>query len=127
MVPAVSSYQFTTTDNDLPRTSSSLAGVPGHHSDRASTPLTFGGLDPRHESQPDGTVWPTNVVGLAHDETWPNFSLKTTRWSRYEAPTFHEVFLPVTEEDLSLDVNTLSFASNTSMSGEICALKVRGV
>lgn len=93
----------------------------------SSTPLTFGGLRRRNESQTNNTVWPTDVAGLAHDETWPDFAAKTARWSSYEAPTFDEVFLPVTEEDLSIGVSTSSFASNTSILGEIYALKVHGV
>ena len=93
----------------------------------ASKPLTFRSLHPRNESQPDGTIWPTDLTGLAHDETWSNFTEATLRWSSYEAPTFNEVFLPVTEEDLSLGVSTLSFVSNTPMSGEICRLKARVV
>ena len=72
-------------------------------------------------------IWPTDLAGLAHNETWPNFTETTLRWSSYEAPTFSEVFLPVTEEDLSLGVSTLSFASNTFTSGETCRLKERFV
>ena len=93
----------------------------------SSTPLTVGGLRPRNESQPNGMIWPTDLAGLAHNETWPNFTETTLRWSSYEAPTFNEVFLPVTEKELSLGVSILSFASNTSVSGEICRLKVRVV
>ncbi|MCJ1269497.1 hypothetical protein MMC22_009389 [Lobaria immixta] len=74
----------------------------------SSTPLTFGGLHPRNNSQPDDTVWPTDLSGLAHGESWPNFAEKTKRWSSYEAPTFNEVFLPVTEEELSLGLQYLS-------------------
>jgi fumiquinazoline A oxidase len=73
----------------------------------SSTPFTSGGYHPGNKSQPNGTVWPTSVAGLAHDENWTNFTKKTIRWSSYEAPTFNEVFLPVTEEDLSRGVSSL--------------------
>lgn len=93
----------------------------------SSTPLTFGRRDLRNETQTNGTVWPTDVADLAHDQTWPDFTDKTSRWSSYEAPTFDQVFLPESEEDLSLGVSRLSFASNPSMLAEICRLKVRDV
>lgn len=68
----------------------------------SSTPLTFSTLYPRNDSQ---IVWPTEVSSLVHDKTWAGFGEKTTRWSSYKAPTFDEVFLPETEEQLSLAVS----------------------
>ena len=91
----------------------------------ASKPLTFESFHPRDQSQPDGIIWPTDLASLGHDETWSNFTEATLRWSSYEAPSFNEVFLPVTEKDLSLGVSTSSFASNAFISGEICRLKAR--
>ncbi|RYP25004.1 hypothetical protein DL765_000232 [Monosporascus sp. GIB2] len=78
----------------------------------SSTPLTFGGLHQRNESQPDDPVWPSGLAGLVHNKTWPNFTEETTRWSSYEAPTFDQVFLPETEEELSLG---LQYMSSNSM------------
>lgn len=49
--------------------------------------------------------WPSQVSDLAHDASWPQFVNKTTRWSTYEPPSFNEVFLPETEEDLALGVS----------------------
>ncbi|EXF79652.1 hypothetical protein CFIO01_12138 [Colletotrichum fioriniae PJ7] len=71
----------------------------------SSTPLTFSTLYPRNDSQ---IVWPTEVSSLVHDKTWAGFGEKTTRWSSYKAPTFDEVFLPETEEQLSLALEYMS-------------------
>lgn len=90
----------------------------------SSTPSRFGGYYPpkRH-----GEVWPTTLAGEAHDQTWSNFTAKTSRWSSFEAPTFNEVFLPANEKDLSLGVSTLSFASTCFEPEELRRLKLRGV
>lgn len=57
--------------------------------------------------------WPSQVSDLAHDASWPQFVNKTTRWSTYEPPSFNEVFLPETEEDLALGLQYLSSANKT--------------
>lgn len=90
----------------------------------SSTPFTLRGY---HPSKHDGTVWPTKLAGEAHDQTWSNFTAKTSRWSSFEAPTFNEVFLPVNEKDLSLGVSRLSFASISFEPEEVRRLKGRGV
>ncbi|KAK2014653.1 FAD-binding domain-containing protein [Colletotrichum eremochloae] len=53
-------------------------------------------------------VWPSEVSGLVYDKTWAGFGEKTTRWSSYKAPTFNEVFLPQTEEELSIGLEHMS-------------------
>lgn len=50
-------------------------------------------------------TWPSKVADQAHDPSWSQFINKTTRWSTYEPPSFNEVFLPETEEDLSIGVS----------------------
>ena len=82
----------------------------------SSASLSLGDLHPRTVA--NGTVWPVSVVGEVHDRTWSNFTEATTRWSSYEAPTFNQVFLPKTEEDLSLGVSIVFLMSDASMPGE---------
>jgi hypothetical protein len=65
-------------------------------------PFTYEELEAR--SKP---VWPATVSGEVHDSSWANFSETTIRWSSFEAPTFNSVFLPKTEQDLSLGVSAL--------------------
>ena len=50
-------------------------------------------------------TWPSEVADQAHDPSWSQFVNKTTRWSTYEPPSFNEVFLPETEEGLSIGVS----------------------
>ena len=50
-------------------------------------------------------TWPSEVADQAYGPSWSQFVNKTTRWSTYEAPSFNEVFLPETEEDLSIGVS----------------------
>ena len=50
-------------------------------------------------------TWPTEVAGEAFGPSWSQFVNKTTRWSTYEPPSFNEVFLPKTEEELSIGVS----------------------
>lgn len=53
----------------------------------------------------DDQIWPSEVADQAYDSSWSEFVNKTTRWSTYEAPSFNEVFIPETEEDLSIGVS----------------------
>lgn len=48
--------------------------------------------------------WPQSIAAQVHDQTWPDFANVTARWSTYSAPTFTEVFLPESAEDLSTAV-----------------------
>lgn len=93
----------------------------------SSTPLASRGRYPHDRAQRNGTVWPIDVAGLAHDKTWPDFTEKTTRWSSYEAPTFNQVFLPETEEDLSIGVSKMSFASDSFRPWKRWGLNALGV
>ncbi|KAK2037944.1 FAD-binding domain-containing protein [Colletotrichum somersetense] len=74
------------------------------------TPLAFSTLNARNNS---GVSWPADVSTLVHDKTWAGFGEKTTRWSSYKAPTFDEVFLPETEEQLSLALEYMSSKNMT--------------
>lgn len=58
-------------------------------------------LAPREKS-----VWPSAIAAEAHGPSWPQFAAATERWSTYEPPSFNEVFLPRTEEDLSKGVSS---------------------
>ncbi|KAI1496064.1 hypothetical protein F5X99DRAFT_425229 [Biscogniauxia marginata] len=58
-------------------------------------------------------TWPSEIADEAHGPDWPEFVNKTTRWSTYEAPTFNEVFLPETEDDLSLGLQYLASINRT--------------
>ncbi|KAL8783421.1 MAG: hypothetical protein Q9195_009397 [Heterodermia aff. obscurata] len=58
-------------------------------------------------------TWPSEVADEAHGPSWPQFVNKTTRWSTYEPPSFNEVFLPKTEENLSIGLHYLSTAGKT--------------
>ncbi|KAJ0346147.1 hypothetical protein COL26b_002063 [Colletotrichum chrysophilum] len=57
--------------------------------------------------------WPEEISHLAFNESWPQFVEKTTRWSTFEAPTFNEVFLPETIEQLSQGLGYLSRTEKT--------------
>ncbi|KAK1854563.1 hypothetical protein CCHR01_02839 [Colletotrichum chrysophilum] len=57
--------------------------------------------------------WPEEISHLAFNESWPQFVAKTTRWSTFEAPTFNEVFLPETIEQLSQGLGYLSRTEKT--------------
>ncbi|KAI8172107.1 FAD binding domain containing protein [Colletotrichum sp. SAR 10_86] len=57
--------------------------------------------------------WPEEISHLAFNESWPQFVEKTTRWSTFEAPTFDEVFLPETIEQLSQGLGYLSRTEKT--------------
>lgn len=61
-----------------------------------------------HQRQ-NGTAWPSEIAHEAHDYSWPQFVNETIRWSTYEPPSFDEVFLPETEEDLSTGVSCDTF------------------
>ncbi|ETS86542.1 hypothetical protein PFICI_00370 [Pestalotiopsis fici W106-1] len=61
----------------------------------------------------NSSVWPTEVAADVHDASWSDFAAKTERWSTYQAPTFDEVFLPQSEEELSLG---LEYMSSNNMS-----------
>ncbi|KAI0020110.1 hypothetical protein F4780DRAFT_792212 [Xylariomycetidae sp. FL0641] len=52
--------------------------------------------------------WPSTIKRMVHGSDWPEFVNKTTRWSTYQAPTFNEVFLPETENDLSIGLQYLA-------------------
>ncbi|KAH7311469.1 hypothetical protein B0I35DRAFT_377620 [Stachybotrys elegans] len=54
------------------------------------------------------TDWPQSLTGKIFDNSWLNFVNATTRWSTHMAPTFNEVFLPETIEDLSVGLSFLS-------------------
>ncbi|KFA68629.1 hypothetical protein S40285_08772 [Stachybotrys chlorohalonatus IBT 40285] len=54
------------------------------------------------------SAWPEALAGKVYDRSWPNFVNATTRWSTHMAPTFYEVFLPETIEDLSIGLSYLS-------------------
>ena len=58
----------------------------------------------QYEPQPNYT-WPSEIADQAHDPSWPQFVDKTTRWSTYEPPSFNDVFLPKTKEDLGIGVS----------------------
>ena len=51
--------------------------------------------------------WPSEVADQAYGPLWSQFVNKTTRWSTYEPPSFNEVFLPQTVEDLSIGVSII--------------------
>ncbi|KEY71946.1 hypothetical protein S7711_07095, partial [Stachybotrys chartarum IBT 7711] len=53
-------------------------------------------------------AWPTDIQGLVLDEASPEWENLTARWSTYSAPTFNELFLPHTIEDISLALGYLS-------------------
>ncbi|KFA49090.1 hypothetical protein S40293_07102 [Stachybotrys chartarum IBT 40293] len=55
--------------------------------------------------------WPQSIAAQVHDQTWPDFANVTARWSTYSAPTFTEVFLPESAEDLS---TALAYLSTTN-------------
>ncbi|KAL9017077.1 MAG: hypothetical protein Q9185_005588 [Variospora sp. 1 TL-2023] len=61
----------------------------------------------------DDYIWPSGVADQAHDSSWSEFVNKTTRWSTYEAPSFNEVFIPETVEDLSIGLQYLSSAGKS--------------
>ncbi|RYP12518.1 hypothetical protein DL765_007280 [Monosporascus sp. GIB2] len=46
--------------------------------------------------------WPDVIASSVINDTSSEFGLKSARWSSYEAPTFDAVFIPETEEDLSV-------------------------
>ena len=52
-------------------------------------------------------TWPNEIADQVHDPSWSQFVNKTTRWSTYEPPSFNEVFIPKTGEDLSIGVSSL--------------------
>ncbi|KAL8686689.1 MAG: hypothetical protein Q9218_006936 [Villophora microphyllina] len=58
-------------------------------------------------------TWPSEVAGQAYGPSWPQFVNKTTRWSTYEPPSFNEVFLPKTEEDVAIGLQYLSSAGKS--------------
>ncbi len=60
---------------------------------------------PRLYGSQSNYTWPNEIAGQAHDPSWSQFVNKTTRWSTYEPPSFNEVFLPETGEDLSIGVS----------------------
>lgn len=64
-----------------------------------ATPFT------RRYGRQSNYTWPSEVADQAYGPSWPQFVNKTTRWSTYEPPSFNEVFLPETEEDLSIGVS----------------------
>lgn len=68
----------------------------------ASTAAT---IYPRLYGSQYNYTWPNEIADQAHDPSWSQFVNKTTRWSTYEPPSFNEVFLPETEEDLSIGVS----------------------
>lgn len=68
----------------------------------ASTAAT---IYPRLYGSQSNYTWPNEIADQAHDPSWSQFVNKTTRWSTYEPPSFNEVFLPETEEDLSIGVS----------------------
>ncbi|KAI1394184.1 uncharacterized protein F4822DRAFT_424651 [Hypoxylon trugodes] len=71
-------------------------------------------LGGRASSAPvDGYNWPPSIAGEAHGPSWPQFANATLRWSTYAAPTFNEVFIPQTEEDLSTALRYLSSSNKT--------------
>lgn len=51
--------------------------------------------------------WPQAVAPDVHNSSWPDFAAATLRWSSYDAPTFDLVFLPKTEQELSIGVSRL--------------------
>jgi hypothetical protein len=57
-------------------------------------------------------AWPATVSGEVYNSNWANFSEAIERWSIYKAPTFNSVFLPETEQDLSLGVSALFLVSS---------------
>ena len=69
------------------------------------TDLVFGRQD----------TWPASLAGEAHDQSWPEFSQKTQRWSTFSAPTFNEVFIPQNENDLVRGVNMHPQILDTSL------------
>ena len=77
----------------------------------SSAAVSFRGLHPRDISQSNGTMWPSAVAGEFYDSSWANFAQATERWSTYEAPSFNEVFLPKTEQDIAIGVSILHIAS----------------
>ncbi|KAH7304071.1 hypothetical protein B0I35DRAFT_363902 [Stachybotrys elegans] len=52
--------------------------------------------------------WPSSIACQVHGPEWPQFVNATTRWSTYSAPTFDEIFLPRTGEDLAVGLQYLS-------------------
>lgn len=50
--------------------------------------------------------WPSSLANEAYGPSWTQFANATQRWSTYAAPTFNEVFIPQTEEDLSAGVSS---------------------
>ncbi|KFA46213.1 hypothetical protein S40293_07182 [Stachybotrys chartarum IBT 40293] len=62
----------------------------------------------RETSPSNGSVWPQEIATEVYGPEWPGFANATERWSAYEAPTFNEVFIPQTPQDLSLGLRHLS-------------------
>ncbi|KAI4194593.1 MAG: hypothetical protein LQ350_007682 [Teloschistes chrysophthalmus] len=58
-------------------------------------------------------TWPSEIASEAFGPSWPQFVNKTTRWSTYESPSFNEVFLPKTEQDLAIGLHYLSSAGKS--------------
>ncbi|KAK9414375.1 putative FAD-binding PCMH-type domain-containing protein [Seiridium unicorne] len=71
-------------------------------------PFSPRGYYPQVGMSNGSTVWPQQVTAEVHNTTWTDFTEKTERWSTYKAPTFDQVFLPQTEEDLSLGLEYMS-------------------
>lgn len=65
----------------------------------AATPYT------RIYGRQSNYTWPSELADQAYGPSWSQFVNKTTRWSTYEPPSFNEVFLPKTEEDLAIGVS----------------------
>lgn len=59
----------------------------------------------RETGPSNGSVWPREIASEVYGPEWPEFANATERWSAYEAPTFNEVFIPQTPQDLSLGVS----------------------